>query len=200
MWSGKGRRPFGPPAGPVRGASHPKGSTVRATPRRKHGDRVLRPEPGGPAESRGDREAEEERQRAEDPEGEEPGALGGPAQRPGEGARVRRAAGAPGRAPERLVDVDRGPLPRRAAAPQAPASGSRESERAGVEPVRQHEQDAEPERGPRTEGLPREEPQDQGDGQEEQDTGDADRSRVTAITDAPRGQERPVWPRARART
>ena len=168
MWTGNGRRLAGRLSGRARGhrspdsgSQPPEGQDGEGDAEPEEGHGVLRLEPRRPAEGGGDGPAEEERQRAEDPEGEEPGALGRPAQRPGEGARVRRAAGAPGRAPERLVDVDPGPLAGRAAAPQAPAPGARERERPGVEPVRQHEQGAEAERSPRPERLPREEPEDQ---------------------------------------
>ena len=108
------------------GSQPPEGQNGEgdAEPEERHG--VLRLEPRRPTEGGGDRPAEEERQRAEDAEAEEARVRGGPAQRPAEGARVRRRRRrARTSRPSGSSTSTAGPLAGRASAPQAPAPGSR---------------------------------------------------------------------------
>ena len=132
---------------------------------------------------------------------EEEAVLRGPAERPGEPVGVPLAAGAPGRAPGRLLELEARPVPRRAAAPEAPAAGPGQGEGPRVEPVSRHHGDAQPERRPRAERLASEEPQHEGHRQEQEESGGPGEAHAgTAITERPARANASASRPARART
>ncbi len=174
-----------------------EGQDGEGDPQPEDGRGVRRREPRGPAEGGGRGQAEKSQERAQDPEAKPERAVSRPPQRAGEKNSVLLAAGPPGRAPERLVEVDPGPASGRPAAPEAAPLRPREREGPRVEAVGQHDRDAGAQREPRPERLPGEEEENQGHRKEEEKAGQPVAAHTAlAITAGSIGQPLPARPGA----
>jgi len=153
MWTGNGRRSGSDRSDGPRGPEPASHRRAGRSGRRRAGRRRPRPPPrataAGPRPPRPLRREEEERPRMPEASARRcPPPNPAFAEAARRGLRSRRARrSAPG-----LLEHERRPLPRSPSTPEAAAEARREGEGAGVEPVRQHQDDTDAERGPRPNG------------------------------------------------